>query len=101
MLPVVLDGYHFIDQTAVSAIEEVERFLGRFRSSKVSDRMKVTAIAAEPRELTTVMVELGGFNYDTVHERLVELADGGDAYEYLEHLRTLVMQYPIIRELWR
>ena len=63
--------------------------------------MKVTAIAADPREFTTVMVELGGFNYETVHERLAELADGGDAYEYLKHLQTLVMQYPIIRELWR
>ena len=100
MLPVVHDGYHFIDQATVSGIEEVERFLARFQSSKVSDRMKVTAIAADPRELTSVMVELGGFNYDTVYERLVELANGGDAYEYLKHLELLVMQYPIIRELW-
>lgn len=63
--------------------------------------MKVAAIAADPREFTAVMVELGGVNYGIVHERLVELADGGDAYEYLKHLRALVMQYPIIRELWR
>jgi hypothetical protein len=34
-LPVVHDGYHFIGQAAVDAIEEVQRFLGRFRSSKV------------------------------------------------------------------
>ena len=101
MLPIVHDGYHFIDQAAVSAIEEIQRFLARFRSPKAKDRMKVTAIAADPREFTTVMVELGGFNYETVHERLAELADGGDAYEYLKHLQTLVMQYPIIRELWR
>jgi len=100
-LPVVHDGYHFIDQAAVNAIEEVQRFLGRFRSPKVSDRMKVTAVAADPREFTAVMVELGGFNYGTVHERLVELANGGNAYEYLKHLRMLVMQYPIIRELFQ
>jgi len=100
-LPVVHDGYHFIDRAAVSAIEEVQRFLGRFRSSKVSDRMKVTAIAADPREFTTIMVESGGFNYETVHERLAELTDEDDVYEYLKRLGTLVMQYPIIRELWR
>jgi len=36
-----------------------------------------------------------------VHERLAELTDEDDVYEYLKRLGTLVMQYPIIRELWR
>jgi len=99
ILPIVHDGYHFVNQAAVSAIDEVQRFLRRFRSSKVSDRMKVMAISTDPSELTTLMVDLGGFNYDTVHERLAELANGGDAYEYLNHLKALITRYPIIAEL--
>jgi hypothetical protein len=48
-----------------------------------------------------MLVELGGFNYETVHQRLTELAGGGDSYTYLEDLRNTMLQYPIITELWR
>lgn len=100
-LPVVSHGYHFIDQGAVQAIEEIERFLECFRSSKVSVGRKIAAIATDPQEFVALMVEVAKFNYETVHERLVELANGADATWYLRHLRTLVTQYTIIRELWR
>lgn len=100
-LPVVSHGYHFIDQGAVQAMEEIERFLECFRSSKVKDRRKIAAIATDPQEFVALMVDVAEYKYETVHERLVELADGADATWYLRHLRTLVTQYTIIRELWR
>jgi hypothetical protein len=100
-LPIVHDGYHFIDQSAANAIREIQRFVDRFRSPKVKDRLKVTSIATKPEEFVNVMVELGGFNYGTIHERLAELAKNNDTFAYLEHLQALVTQYPIIREIWR
>jgi hypothetical protein len=100
-LPIVHDGYHFIDKAAVDAVIRVQQLLRRFRARQVTDRMKVTAIATDPREFIAMLVELGGFNYETVHQRLTELAGGEDSYTYLEDLRTTMLQYPIITELWR
>jgi hypothetical protein len=100
-LPIVHDGYHFIDKAAVDAVTRVQQLLRRFRARQVTDRMKVTAIATDPREFIAMLVELGGFNYETVHQRLTELAGGGDSHTYLEDLRTTMLQYPIITELWR
>jgi hypothetical protein len=100
-LPIVHDGYHFIDETAVDAIIKVQQLLRRFRAPEVEDGMKVTAIATDPREFIAMLVELGGFNYETVHQRLTELAGGGNSHAYLEELRTTMLRYPIITELWR
>jgi len=100
-LPIVHDGYHFIDKAAVDAVIRVQQLLRRFRARRVTDRMKVTAIATDPREFIAMLVELGGFNYETVHQRLTELAGGGDSHAYLEDLRNTMLQYPIITELWR
>lgn len=101
VLPIVHDGYHFIDKAAVDAVTRVQQLLRRFRSRQVTDRMKVTAIATDPREFIAMLVELGGFNYETVHQRLTELAGGEDSHAYLEDLRNTMLQYPIITELWR
>ena len=74
MLPVIWEGYHFIDRPALAAIETLRTFVETFKHPKVSHRMKLTALASSPHELIDLLVELGGFNYETVLERLARLA---------------------------
>ena len=100
LLPVVCEGYHIVDSTVMETILQVRRLLQKFRTPKVSDRMKVTALTADPQEFVTALIELGGFNYETIYERLWELANGGDVYAYLQSLRTAILRYPVIQEMW-
>jgi hypothetical protein len=100
MLPVIWEGYHFIDRPALAAIETLRVFVETFKHPKVSHRMKLTALASGPHELIDLLVELGGFNYETVLERLARLAGSARVEDYLKHLRELVAQTPLITEIW-
>jgi hypothetical protein len=99
-LPVIWEGYHFIDRQTLTAIEELRLFVETFRHPKVSHRMKLTALASSPEELIETLIELGGFNYETVLGRLMQLSGGSDAGSYLRRLRELVVQTPLITEIW-
>jgi len=99
-LPVIWEGYHFIDRSALDAIEKLGILVETFRHPKVSHRMKLTALASSPEEFIDTLVRLGGFNYETVLERLAQLSGGSDAANYLKHLRELVVQTPLITEIW-
>ncbi len=46
-------------------------------------------------------MQLGGYNYETVLERLGRLSGGSDVTAYLKRLRGLVVQTPLIAEMWR
>ena len=100
MLPVIWEGYHFIDRPALAAIETLRTFVETFKHPKVSHRMKLTALASSPHELIDLLVELGGFNYETVLERLARLAGSARVEDYLKHLRELVAQTPLVTEIW-
>lgn len=99
-LPVIWEGYHFIDRQTLTAIEELRLFVETFRHPKVSHRMKLTALASSPEELVETLIELGGFNYETVLSRLTQLSGGSGAGSYLKRLRELVVQSPLITEIW-
>jgi hypothetical protein len=99
-LPVIWEGYHFIDRQTLTAIETLRTFVETFRHPKVSHRMKLTALASSPEEFIDTLVQLGGFNYETVLERLAQLSGGSDTREYLNQLRELVVQTPLITEIW-
>jgi hypothetical protein len=100
-LPIIWEGYHFIDRQTLTAIETLRTFVETFRHPKVSHRMKLIALASSPEEFIDTLVQLGGFNYETVLERLAQLSGGSDTREYLNQLRELVVQTPLITEIWR
>jgi hypothetical protein len=99
-LPVIWEGYHFIDKRTLAAIETLQAFVETFRHPKVSHRMKLTALASSPEELVEILIQLGGFNYETVLARLARLSGGSDVQSYLEELRELVVQTPLTTEIW-
>jgi hypothetical protein len=99
-LPVVWKGYHFIDQRTLAAIERLRTFVDTFRHPKVSHRMKLTALVSSPEEFVETLIQLGGFNYETVLDRLARLSGGSDTRAYLKQMRNLVVQTPLITEIW-
>jgi hypothetical protein len=99
-LPVIWEGYHFVDREALVAMETLRVFVDRFRHPKVSHRMKLTALAASPEEFIDTLIQLGGFNYETVIERLAQLSGGSDVEGYLRELGDLVAQTPLVTEIW-
>jgi len=99
-LPVIWEGYHFIDRQALEAIQTLQTFVQTFKSRKVTHRMKLTALASSPDEFVNVLVELGGYGYEGVLERLAQLSGGRPPEQYLEELRVLAQQTPLITELW-
>jgi hypothetical protein len=99
-LPVIWEGYHFIDRQSLAAIETLRTFVETFRHPKVSHRMKLTALASSPEEFIETLVQLGGFNYETVLDRLTRLSSGSNVESYLRQMRELVVQTPLIAEIW-
>ena len=99
-LPVIWEGYHSIDRQTLIAIETLQVFVETFRHRKVSHRMKLTALASSPEEFVETLIQLGGFNYETVLDRLAQLSGGQDAESYLWQMRELVVQTPLITEIW-
>jgi hypothetical protein len=99
-LPVIWEGYHFIDQQALEAIQTLQTFVQAFKSHKVTHRMKLTALASSPEEFVNVLIELGGYGYEGVLERLAQLSGGQPPEQYLRKLRIMVQQTPLITELW-
>jgi hypothetical protein len=99
-LPLVWEGYHFVDRRTLATIETLETFVEAFRHPKVSHRMKLTALASSPGEFIETLTQLGGFNYETVLDRLTQLSGGADVETYLGQMRELVVQTPLIREIW-
>ncbi len=100
-LPVIWEGYHFVDRQTLTAIETLQAFVETFRHPKVSHRMKLTALASSPEELVETLIQLGGFNYGTVLDRLAQLSGDRDAESYLRQMHELVVQTPLITEIWR
>jgi hypothetical protein len=99
-LPVIWEGYHFIDRQTLESIETLRLFLETFRHPKVSHRMKLTALASDPEEFIDTLIQRGGFSYETVLRRLAQLSGELDAQDYLIHLRELIVQTPLITEMW-
>lgn len=99
-LPVIWEGYHFIDQQTLTAIETLRIFVETFKHPKVSHRMKLTALASSPGEFIEILIQQGGFNYGTILERLAKLSGGQDVKSYLKQLRELIVQTPLIIEIW-
>jgi hypothetical protein len=99
-LPVIWEGYHFVDEQTLAAIERLRAFVEAFRHPRVSHRMKLTALASGSEEFVETLTQLGGFNYETVLDRLTQLSGGLDAQSYLRELRELVVQTPLIAEIW-
>jgi hypothetical protein len=101
MLPVIWEGYHLVNSQTLNAIQTFEDLVSAFRSRRVSDRMKLTALASAPEEFIEVLVGLGGFNYENILTRLDKLSGEMDSEEYLRYLGTLLRQTPLVTELWR
>lgn len=99
-LPIIWEGYHFLDEMTLDAIQRLQAFVGNFGSRRVTHRMKLTALAESPQEFVTTMMDLGGYGYATILERLDQLSEGGDPLEYLSRVRNLVRQTPLVYELW-
>ncbi len=99
-LPVVWEGYHFLDRQALSALMEVNRFVKAFGSRDVTPRMRVTAVATGPDTFIDTMVSLGGFGYETVMKRLSTLAGGSDPVQYLYKVQSMIQRTPILMEIW-
>jgi hypothetical protein len=99
-LPVIWEGYHFVDQEVLGAIETLQTFVDSFRHPEVSHRMKLTALVASPEEFIETLIQPGRFNYETVIERLAQLSGGADVQDYLRQMRDLVVQTPLVTEIW-
>jgi len=99
-LPVIWEGYHVIDRQTLAAIETLRQFVETFKHPKVRHRMKLTALASSPDEFIETLIQLGGFGYETILDRLDRLSGGADVESYLWQLRELVVQTPLITEMW-
>jgi hypothetical protein len=99
-LPIIWEGYHFVDRQTLSAIERLQAFVEAFKHPKVSHRMKLTALASGPEEFIEILIQLGGFGYGTILERLAQLSGSLDAMTYLQQMRKLIVQTPLITEIW-
>jgi hypothetical protein len=99
-LPVIWEGYHFVDRQVLAAIETLRTLAETFRHPNVSHRMKMTALASNPEEFVEILVQLGGFNYETVLARLIKLSGSSDVESYLKQMGDLVVQTPLITEIW-
>jgi hypothetical protein len=100
VLPVIWDGYHSVDENTLMAIETLQTFVEAFRHPRISHRMKLAALAASPEEFIETLMQLGGFNYETVLARLAQLSPRSGAHAYLGELRKLIVQTPLVREIW-
>ena len=100
VLPVVWKGYHLLDAQALDAARELSRFVKFFKSRRVKYRMKVIALTSSPAEFIDLMVDLGGYGYEGVLERLGKLSGDTKPTAYLLQLRELINRYPLISELW-
>ncbi len=99
-LPVIWEGYHLVDRQTLAAIDTLRSLVETFRHPKASHRMKLTALASSPDEFFETLIQLGGFGYETVLERLAHLSGNSDVESYLMHLRKLITQTPLITEIW-
>jgi hypothetical protein len=99
-LPIIWDGYHLVDQDTLAAIHAIESLVAAFKHPKISNRMKVTALASSPTEFIDTLVELGGFNYETVVSRLTQVSSDKDVQRYLNDLSALIARMPILTEIW-
>ena len=100
VIPVIWEGYHLIDAQALAAARQLSNFVTHFKSRRVNHRMKLTALATSPAVLIDLLIEQGGYNYETLYDRLHALAGNEDTITYLAQLRELIHRYPIITELW-
>jgi hypothetical protein len=99
-IPVIWEGYHLLDKQALNAARQLAGFVSHFKSRRVNHRMKLTALAAGSATFLDLLVELGGYNYETLYDRLQILSGNRDSMDYLSELRELIYHYPVITELW-
>jgi hypothetical protein len=101
MLPVVWEGYHLVDTETIQALAELERLLSKTRSAdEDANNMRIPALLSDPNEFLGILVEPGGFNYETLIERLRELSGGTSVQGYLAALQSKLYQHPLAVELW-
>ena len=101
MLPVVWEGYHLVDAETIQALAELERLLSKTRSAdEDANNMRIPALLSDPNEFLGILVEPGGFNYETLIERLRELAGGTSVQGYLAALQSKLYQHSLAVELW-
>lgn len=99
-LPVVWEGYHLLDTQALAAARQLADFVAHFPSQRVKHRTKLVALASGPAEFMDLMVELGGYGYEGLLDRLQTLSGGQNPEAYLLQLKELVHRYPIMSEIW-
>jgi hypothetical protein len=100
-LPVVREGYHLVDSETIRVLAELNQLLSKTRSvSEKANRMRIPALLSDPNEFLDVLVERGGFNYETLIERLSKLAGGVSVQDYLMILQNKLRQHPLAVELW-
>lgn len=99
-IPVIWEGYHLLDKRALDAARQLADFVSHFKSRRVNHRMKLTALAAGSATFLDLLVELGGYNYETLYDRLQMLSGNRNPMDYLSELRELIYHYPVITELW-
>jgi len=100
ILPIIWEGYHFVDRETLSAIESLRAFVEAFRQPRVTPRMMLTALASGPQEFVEILIDPGRFGYGTILERIGQLSDGADAMSYLREMREWVVQTPLVTEIW-
>jgi hypothetical protein len=100
-LPVVWEGYHLVDAETIQALAELERLLSKTRSANEdANNMRIPALLSDPNEFLGILVEPGGFNYETLIERLRGLSGGTSVQGYLAALQSKLYQHPLAVELW-
>ncbi len=100
-LPIVREGYHLVDSNTVAALADLERLLSKTNSADEEvNGMRVSALLVDPNEFLGILTERGGFNYETLIERLHELAGAATIQEYLATMQVKLRQHPLALELW-
>ncbi len=105
-LPVIRNGFHFVDKETLEAMEEIQSLTRKFRPTdpiakkRWKDSWIVTAVRVGDEEFLQLMTGLGGFSVERINKALEELSHGGEPYAYLKQLRDQMSRYPIILEQW-
>jgi len=101
-LPVIRDGFHFVDKATLDAMEDIQSLTRKFHRNdrRWKDSWTVAAVKAGNQEFLRLVTELGGFSFEQVNQALDELSNGGEPHVYLKELRDQMSRYPIILEQW-
>jgi len=105
-LPVIRDGFHFVDKGTLNAMEEIQSLVLKFRpidpiaKKRWKDTWVVAAVRAGNEEFLQLMTGQGRFSIEQINKTFDELSTGGEPHAYLKELRDQMSRYPIILEQW-